>query len=127
MTVKNKKLINFGIIKIKSTNNNLFITLTDFNGNVLISKHSGLLNFESNKRTTPYVAGQLFKSLMKSFNKLKIEVKLYIIQIIGAENISLSRNILYKIKELKIKNVLCIQLRYKKVHNGIRLQKKKRI
>ena len=54
MTIKIENTINFGYIKIKPTLNNIFITLTDDKGNVLISKHAGLLDFKGSKNKKFY-------------------------------------------------------------------------
>jgi len=70
MATKNKIIINFGIIKIRLTLNNLFITLTDFKGNVLASKHSGL-RFKSHKRKTPYVASVVLEDVIRRLRSSK--------------------------------------------------------
>lgn len=127
MTIKKNKIINFGIIKIKLTLNNLFITLTDLKGNVLISKHSGL-RFKSYKRKTPYVAGVVLKDVMTALKKSDLKIKLFIVQIHGHEvRSNITKSILKKIKSYKLRNVLCLQYRVKRIHNGMRLQKKRRV
>jgi len=52
MRIKKEKIYNFGFIKVKPTVNNIFITLTDFHGNVLVTTHSGLLKFTGAKKRT---------------------------------------------------------------------------
>lgn len=127
ITTKKEIIINYGIIKIKLTINNLFITLTDFKGNVLISKHSGL-RFKSYKRKTPYVASVVLRDIMTSLKKSNLTIKLLIIQIQGHDvRSNLNRSIVKKIKKYRYKNILCIQYRKKKMHNGIRFQKKRRV
>ena len=80
---KTKNNYNYGYIKIKPTFNNIFITLTDASGNVLLTKHSGLLDFKGSKKKTPYVASQVIKNLMHDIESLNINIKLYILQIKG--------------------------------------------
>lgn len=127
MTTKNKIVINFGIIKIKLTLNNLFLTLTDFKGNVLASKHSGL-RFKSYKRKTPYVASVVLEDIINRIKSSKWFFKLLIIQIQGHEyRRNVIKSIIKKLASYKYKNILCIQYRLKKMHNGIRLKKKRRI
>ena len=72
---------NFGYIKIKPTSNNIFITLTDIKGNVLISKHAGLLDFKGSKKKTPFVAGQIIRNLIEEIKQSNLDIKLYILLI----------------------------------------------
>lgn len=85
MKINDQKVINFAIIKIKLTINNLFITLTDLSGNVLITKNSGLFNFKSYKRKTPYVASVVVKHLFLTLQKSNLNIKLFILQFHGHE------------------------------------------
>jgi len=62
---------NIGWIKIKPTVNNIFITLTDTRGKVLVSSHSGLLKIKGSKKRTAYVAGLVVRNLMKTVKKKK--------------------------------------------------------
>jgi hypothetical protein len=128
MKVKNQKIINFGIIKVKYTLNNLFITLTDLAGNVLITKHSGLLKFKSYKRKTPYVAGVVLRQLIHAINKSNLKIKLFILQINTYRSFpNVNKSIGKSLNKFKLKNLLCFQRKFKKIHNGIRLKKKRRI
>ena len=52
MKINSEKNYNFGFIKIKLTINNIFITLTDINGNVIITKRAGLLEFKGSKKNS---------------------------------------------------------------------------
>ena len=61
---------NFGYIKVKPSSNNIFITLTDAQGNVLLSKHAGLLNFKGSKKKTPFVASQVVRNLIEEAKAL---------------------------------------------------------
>src|SRR3989344_7844942 len=51
-----KRRITHGIIHIFSTYNNTMITLTDQNGNVVLSGSSGRSGFSGSKKGTPYAA-----------------------------------------------------------------------
>jgi small subunit ribosomal protein S11 len=125
MKIKIKETINFGLIKIKPTLNNIFITLTDINGAVLISKHSGLFNFRGSKKKTPYVASLVIKNLISQI--ININIKFFIIQIQGYIRSGVTRNIIKELEVLKINNIICIEYINKKSHNGLRAKKKRRL
>lgn len=127
MTIIKQKSYNFGYIKIKSTLNNIFVTLTDFNGEVILYKTAGLLNFQGSKKRTPYIASQVFKSLMLDIVNLELDFKILILQVYNYIKKSFMYNIMTQIKTLKLNNIIYIQYVNKKIHNGIRLKKKRRI
>ena len=127
MKIKKITKLNFGYIKVKPTLNNIFITLTDIKGNVLISKHAGLIKFKGSKKRTPYVAGQVVKNLILSLNKLNIKVKLFILQIKGYIKGSNINNIVRQLAALNIRNIFYIEYLNIKNHNGLRLKKKRRL
>ena len=82
MELNKKNNHNFGFIKIKPTFNNIFITLTDINGHVLLTKHAGLLNFQGSKKKTPFVASQVITNLIveiKNNANIKIAPKIFFI------------------------------------------------
>jgi len=59
MSLKNKskkKNITLGIIHIKATFNNTLITVTDVQGNVIVSSTGGTHGFKGAKKATPYAA-----------------------------------------------------------------------
>ena len=101
------KIINFGIIKIKPTVNNVFITLTDSLGNVILSKHSGSLKFKGSKKKTPYVAGLVVKELFKELAELDIKIKSYIVQIQSYIRNSMINGVM---KQLKILRITLLQI-----------------
>ena len=121
------KIINFGIIKIKPTVNNVFITLTDSLGNVILSKHSGSLKFKGSKKKTPYVAGLVVKELFKELAELDIKIKSYIVQIQSYIRNSMINGVMKKLKILRINNIIFIQFVNKRIHGNIRLKKKRRL
>lgn len=47
---------NVGVVHIKATFNNTFITITDLNGNALASGSAGMVGFKGTKKSTPYAA-----------------------------------------------------------------------
>lgn len=129
--VKNQIDQNFGYIKIKATTTNTFITLTDVDGNVLLSKHAGILEFKGSKKKTPYVGGEIFKSFLTDIVKLNIKTKAYIIQVNGFIRRSVIYNILSQLfvtdSEKESENVFFLQPIINKTHNGLRKKKRRRL
>lgn len=54
---REKKNVPVGLAFIQSTFNNITITLTDPNGNVLSWASSGTVGFKGSRKSTPYAAG----------------------------------------------------------------------
>ncbi len=54
-----KKKITSGVLHIQSTYNNTLLSLTDENGNVVISSSSGALGFKGAKKGTPFAASKV--------------------------------------------------------------------
>lgn len=116
-----------GWLKIKPTVNNIFVTLTDNKGNVILSNHSGLLKFKGSKKRTAYVAGLLLKNLIKTIKKKNLQIKAYIVQLYGSlKNWSL-KIATKKIYELKLRNIFFLQYIVNHTHNGLRAKKKRRL
>lgn len=118
---------NFGYIKIKPTLNNIFITLTDFEGNVLLSKHAGILEFKGTKKRTPYVASQVMRELILEVEKLNINIKTFILQIKGYLRSGIINNIVRQLSNLNVNNVCYIEHLNIRTHNGLRAKKKRRL
>ncbi|NLM16273.1 MAG: 30S ribosomal protein S11 [Candidatus Riflebacteria bacterium] len=53
---REKKLVAKGQAHIQSTFNNVIVTITDMNGNVLCWSSSGSNNFKGSRKSTPYAA-----------------------------------------------------------------------
>ena len=124
---KNIKKYNFGYIKVKPTSNNIFITITDSKGNVLISKHAGLLDFKGSKKKTPFVAAQVLRNLLEEVKTSNIEIKLYILQINGYIRNSSINNVVRELDDLKINNIFYIEYLNKRNHGIMRLKKQRRL
>ncbi len=127
MTLKNNKNLNFGYIKIRPTLNNIFITLTDYNGNVLMTKNAGMLDFKSSKKRTPYAASQVLKSLLADIQKTNLNIKSLIVQTKGHIRHKAINSTMYQFKTLNLPNVLFVEHLNVKVHNGMRAKKKRRL
>ena len=100
---------NFGYIKIKPTFNNIFITLTDITGNVLISKHAGLLEFKGSKKKTPYVASQVLKDLMLDLEKLNINIQAFVVQVRGYIRSGVVNNVIKQLSSLNLNNIFYLE------------------
>lgn len=116
------KVIN--IIKIKITNSNYFINLTDCNGNTFFLKNSGLIgNYESkkfNKLSIMTILSTINRLLIKLINK-ENNISIHFL---GKKNF-LNKNIIKKIKHyLKISEIKFFLIT---PHNGCRPKKIKRL
>lgn len=118
---------NFGYIKIKPTFNNIFITLTGITGNVLISKHAGLLEFKGSKKKTPYVASQVLKDLMLDLEKLNINIQAFVVQVRGYIRSGVVNNVIKQLSSLNLNNIFYLEYITTRTHNGLRKKKKRRL
>ena len=53
---KIKRVVNVANIYIKASFNNTFVTITDLQGNVLVSKTAGKVGFKNSRKNSPYAA-----------------------------------------------------------------------
>ncbi len=128
MTLVKKQINqNFGYIKIKPTFNNIFITLTDINGNVLVSKHAGLLEFKGSKKKTPYVASQVLKDLMLDLEKLNINIQAFVVQVRGYIRSGVVNSVIRQLSSLNLNNIFYLEYITTRTHNGLRKKKKRRL
>ena len=124
---ENLKKCPIGWLKIRPTFNNIFATLTDSKGNVLISSHSGLLKFKGSKKRTAYIAGLVLKNLVKSIRKKNLKIKGYIVQLYGSLKNWSFKVAAKKLYELNIRNIFYLQYIINHTHNGLRPKKKRRL
>jgi len=68
-----KKKYNYLIFKTNITLNNVFITITDIQGNVLFKKSSGSVKFKNSKKKNTLAASEVTKSILKDLKKSNIE------------------------------------------------------
>ena len=62
-----------GQAHIKASYNNTIVTITDLNGAVLVWASAGKSGFKGPKKSTPYAAGVIVKSLIDKIKKLGIK------------------------------------------------------
>ncbi len=116
-----------GWLKIRPTVNNFFVTLTDNNGNVIISNHSGLLKFKGKKKRAGYIAGLVLKNVIKSIRKKNLQIKAYIVQLYGSVKNWSFKTAIKKLYQLKLRNIFFLQYIINHTHNGLRNKKKRRL
>lgn len=127
MKVNNKLSLNFGYLKINPTFNNICITLTDYNGNVLISRNAGMLNFKGRKKKTPFVGSVVMEDLIIEMRKKNIDIKLLILQINGFIRTGRVKTIIKQLSSMNVNNIFYVEYINKQSHNGMRLKKKRRL
>lgn len=66
-TSKKKKDIKIsqGVLRVQTTSNNTIVTLTQLNGDVVLSAGAGTQGFKGSKKSTPYAAEILTKEILK--------------------------------------------------------------
>lgn len=137
--MKKKKIYTLGYIKINIAYNNIFITLTDNLGKVLLKYSGGTLHFKGRKKKNPYVAGKLVQSLLFDLKKSLIFIKFLIIDLKSflkkkemyniIKALSIYHNKTKKIKNKKfnrISKIIFVKYNNVKAHNGMRGKKKRR-
>ncbi len=79
-TKKKKKNLNVpkGVVHIKATFNNTFVTITDLKGNVLTFASAGQVGFKGTRKGTPYAAGMVSREVaqrVQGFGMKEVEVR----------------------------------------------------
>jgi small subunit ribosomal protein S11 len=126
---KTKKKKYIGVyLKISLSLNNIFITLTDRSGNVILSKHSGILGYKGSKKKNPYVAGEVINALIADLNKLNIILRYILVQVFFPVKSPFAYSIMRQLtsnKKLDIGRIL--KVRSIEHSLGLRKQKQRRI
>ncbi|MDD5566843.1 MAG: 30S ribosomal protein S11 [Patescibacteria group bacterium] len=74
-----KKFVTRAIVNILATYNNTLVTFTDPEGNVLANSSAGRCGFAGPKKSTPYAAGIIVKSIMdkvRDFGVKEVDVRI---------------------------------------------------
>ena len=120
--IKFKEKIDRGRIYIKSSYNNMLITLTDIKGNVIFWTSAGKLSFKGTKKGTPFAATKVAESASAMINKMKIKEIEIFIKGIGQGREAALRGLAHRgINIVRIKDVTPIP------HNGCRPRKARRV
>ena len=75
---KVKRNVARGIAHIRATFNNTLITLTDVNGDVLVSASAGTIGFKGSRKSTPFAAQRAAETAAKQARKMgliEVEVR----------------------------------------------------
>lgn len=127
MKKKKKLIINTAILTIKITLNNIFITLSEENGNVLIYKSTGSLGYKGLKKKTSFVVAETLSLLFDELEKKPYQIKLFILNI-RCFWLDWAIDTIWKVlKKKRIKNIFYINYSFLKAHNGVRKKKKRRL
>ena len=126
MNIKKEIKHNFGYLKVKPTTNNIFLTLSDEKGNVIISKHAGSIKIKGTQKRTPFIAGQVCEHLLTELERNNINIKLWILQIDGFIKNNLVKTVVKKLRS-KEKYIFYIEYIRRKAHNGLRKKKDRRL
>ncbi|MGX7586381.1 30S ribosomal protein S11 [Candidatus Karelsulcia muelleri] len=117
--MKNKE-ISCCKIHIKSTFNNIIITLSNLKGDVLAWSSAGQKGFKGAKKNTPYAASKTAQDIVEKGKKLGLKKIKIIVKGPGAGREAALRT-LSNLNVLRIKDITPIP------HNGCRPPKKRRI
>ena len=126
--MKNKiKIYNYCILKIRPTINNIFITLTDIDGKVILKSSAGVEAFTGKKKGTAYVAEVVVKKLVLGLHQKKIRINMLALELQGfIKNYAFKK--MFKIfSKFKVTILMGIYTYTKKAHNGMRKRKAKRL
>lgn len=129
---KVKKIISNVKVYVQASFNNTIVSLTDFDGNVLVWATAGGQGFKGSRKSTPYAAGMASRSVVKKFkekflkdlksveNVKKISAEVYV-KGPGSGSESAIRALGEFLNIEKIVNVTGIP------HNGCRPKKERRV
>ena len=78
-TTQTVKEVPRGRVYIYSSYNNTIITITDPNGNVIVSSSAGKVGFSGPKKATPYAAGIVVKDALTKAQKFGLkEIQIFV-------------------------------------------------
>jgi len=107
---------------IKSTYNNTIVTITDLQGNVVAWQSAGILGFKGAKKSTPYAATQIVKSVVEKVKDTGLRnVDVFVRGIGGGRESAVRALYTYGIAVDSIKDMTPMP------HNGCRPKKTRRV
>ena len=121
-TLKTLNSTFFVLVHVKSTFNNILVTITDLQGNVLFGASPGILGFKGSKRATSYAAQLVGESLCKKMLKNGISTAKILLKGIGKGRHSV-------IMGLKSSGIVITAINdiTNIPHNGCRVKKQRRV
>jgi len=111
------------ILNIRSTLNNIYVTLTNISGQILLVRSGGIIKVSSAKRNTNYNLELILNMLLKKLVDLNIK---NLILKLDFSSLRKKKILIKVIQRFSIK-VLGIQLNAVKAFNGVRCRKLRRI
>lgn len=127
-TKKKKKKTAFRLLKgrgqahIQSTYNNTIVTITDQNGNVICWATAGKCGFKSAKKSTPYAAGVVVKTVVEPARQAGVKEVDVLVRGVGPARESAIRALAANgLQVASIKDVTPVP------HNGCRPKKPRRV
>lgn len=119
---KAKKNIPIGICHVHSTFNNTIISISDINGNVLLSESAGTKGFKGSRKSTPFAAQVAAESIAKKALDLGMHTVSVLVKGPGAGREGVVRSLAAAgLKIVYIEDVTPIP------HNGCRPPKRRRV
>lgn len=118
---------NYCILKIKPTSNNVFVTLTTIDGNVILKSSAGIEEFKGKKKNTAYVAEVVAKNLILSLKQKNIQVNMLSLELQGYVKNYAFKRIIKSFQKLKVTILMNVYNYIKKAHNGMRKRKERRL
>ena len=116
------KRVETGRAYINSSYNNIVMTITDINGNVLAWSSSGSLGFKGPKKSTPFAASKVAEAVTEKINKIGVRKLSILVKGIGSGREGAIRSLAAKGFEIvSIKDITPVP------HNGCRPRKPRRV
>lgn len=116
-----KKSIGLGVLYVNASFNNTMLTLTDKEGNTLAWSSSGKEGFSGSKKSTPFAAAQVTKTITEAMKKMGI-TQLEIV----ASGVGNGRDSALRMISSSGADIISIADRTPMPHNGCRPRKSRR-
>lgn len=119
---KEKRQVTRGRVYIQATYNNTIVTVTDQNGNVLITSSAGQYGFKGPKKSTAFAAGIIVRNTIQKIEDCGLRAVDVLVKGIGAGREAAIRSLNSSgLEIMSIKDVTPIP------HNGCRPKKVRRV
>ncbi len=116
------KGITSAIVHVKATFNNTIITLTDRDGNALISSSAGMVGFSGSKKSTPFAAQQVAADVIRRAKEAGIqEVEIWVKGPGAGRDATIKSFQAAGFRILRVRDLTPVP------HNGCRPKKKRRV
>jgi small subunit ribosomal protein S11 len=121
-TKKVRRNVARGIVHVKATFNNTLVTITDANGDVLVTKSAGCIGFKGARKSTPFAAQRAAETAASDARKMGLqEVEVQVKGPGSGRESAITALQAAGLKILSIEDITPIP------HNGCRPPKKRRV